>query len=135
MSRPASEASHAAATRLARSQSAKTNTAPAVTSKQQPPPPPPHPQHVRLFVANLRLLDLDLRDDWPNVSVHTFSARTADQKQRISGAEWALFRLFEIWDPPETAQVRATPPAMAALLTAPDRSCVPSSRRSSRCSR
>lgn len=56
-------------------------------------------------MTNLRLLDFDLRDDWPDISVQTFSAKNADQKQRISGTEWALFRLFEIWDVDETAQV------------------------------
>jgi hypothetical protein len=60
---------------------------------------------IKLFVTNLRLLDLDLRDDWPVITVQTFSAKNADQRQRISGTEWALFRLFEIWDPDETAQV------------------------------
>ncbi|KAJ4337485.1 hypothetical protein N0V87_004631 [Didymella glomerata] len=58
---------------------------------------------VRRFVTNLRLLDLDLRDDWPDITAQTFHARNADQKQRIGGTEWALFRLFEIWDPTETA--------------------------------
>jgi hypothetical protein len=60
---------------------------------------------VKLFVTNLRLLDLDLRNDWPGITVQTFSAKNADQRQRIGGTEWALFRLFEIWDPDETAQV------------------------------
>ncbi|KAI4921644.1 hypothetical protein J4E90_000070 [Alternaria incomplexa] len=59
---------------------------------------------IRLFVTNLRLLDLDLRPDWPEITIQTFSAKNADQRQRIGGAEWALFRLFEIWDPNETAQ-------------------------------
>jgi hypothetical protein len=53
----------------------------------------------------LRLLDLDLLNDWPGITVQTFSAKNADQRQRIGGTEWALFRLFEIWDPDETAQV------------------------------
>ena len=61
---------------------------------------------VKLFVTNLRLLDLDFRNDWPGITVQTFSAKNADQRQRIGGSEWALFRLFEIWDPDETAQVR-----------------------------
>ncbi|KAH8729007.1 HAUS augmin-like complex subunit 6 N-terminus-domain-containing protein [Phaeosphaeriaceae sp. PMI808] len=59
---------------------------------------------VKLFATTLRLLDLDLLDDWPDITVQTFSARNADQRQRISATEWALFRLFEIWDPKETAQ-------------------------------
>jgi len=60
---------------------------------------------IRLFVTNLRLLDLDLCQDWPGITVQTFSAKNADQKQRIGGTEWALFRLFELWDPDDTAQV------------------------------
>lgn len=65
------------------------------------------PSDTRLFVTNLRLLDLDQKPDWPTITVQTFSSRNADQKQRIGGVEWALFRLFEIWDPEETSQVRA----------------------------
>lgn len=108
MSRPISQASNAAAsTRLghARNLSVKTNTTNTIT-KPQPPPNPIPASDVRLFVTNLRLLDFDLRDDWPNITTQTFSAKNADQKQRIGGTEWALFRLFEIWDPTETAQVR-----------------------------
>lgn len=60
---------------------------------------------IRLFVTNLRLLDFGQRQDWPDITVQTFSAKNADQRQRIAGTEWALFRLFEIWDPNETAQV------------------------------
>ncbi|KAF9694233.1 hypothetical protein EKO04_007872 [Ascochyta lentis] len=96
MSLPASHASHAAAasTRL----SVKTNTA------TKPPANPIPASHVRLFVTNLRWLDLDLRLDWPNITTQTFSAKNADQKQRIACTEWALFRLFDMWDPSETAQ-------------------------------
>jgi hypothetical protein len=54
----------------------------------------------------LRLLDLDRRPDWPDITVQTFSAKNADQRQRIQAVEWTLFRLFEIWDPVETSQVR-----------------------------
>ncbi|KAH7064040.1 HAUS augmin-like complex subunit 6 N-terminus-domain-containing protein [Paraphoma chrysanthemicola] len=100
MSRSTSQASTATTTAgngLSRSLSVKTNT------KAQPLNPLPA-SDVKLFVTNLRLLDLDLREDWPDISVQTFSAKNADQKQRIGGTEWALFRLFEIWDPNETAQ-------------------------------
>ncbi|KAF2705709.1 hypothetical protein K504DRAFT_460412 [Pleomassaria siparia CBS 279.74] len=62
------------------------------------------PSDIKLFVTNLRLIDLDLRPDWPGITVQTFSLKNADQKQRIGGVEWALFRLFEIWDPEETSQ-------------------------------
>src|SRR5690242_9465693 len=117
MSRPTSQTSSlAAATRLghARSQSVKTNTTNTVT--KLPPNPIPAPD-IRLFVTNLRLLDFDLREYWPGITTQTFSAKNVDQKQRISGTEWALFRLFEIWDPTETAQVRLKALGMNVLLT------------------
>jgi hypothetical protein len=60
---------------------------------------------TKIFVTNLCLLDLDLKTDWPGITIQTFSAKNADQRQRISGTEWALFRLFELWDPNETSQV------------------------------
>jgi hypothetical protein len=81
-----------------RSLSVKTNAKPQSSASAIP-------SDVKLFVTNLRLLDLDLRNDWPGITVQTFSAKNADQRQRIGGTEWALFRLFEIWDPDESAQV------------------------------
>ncbi|KAF3041799.1 hypothetical protein E8E11_005170 [Didymella keratinophila] len=98
MSRPTSQAS---ALQHARGLSAKP-AAPSTTTLNATNPLPA--SDVRLFVTNLRLLDFDLRDDWPDITPQTFNARNADQKQRISGTEWALFRLFEIWDPTETGQ-------------------------------
>ncbi|KAF3043743.1 hypothetical protein E8E12_009338 [Didymella heteroderae] len=98
MSRPTSQAS---APQHARGLAAKTNTTSTTALHAKNPLPA---SDVRLFVTNLRLLDLDLRDDWPDITTQTFSARSADQKQRISSTEWALFRLFEIWDPTETSQ-------------------------------
>ncbi|KAF1995440.1 hypothetical protein P154DRAFT_566724 [Amniculicola lignicola CBS 123094] len=83
---------------LSRTLSVKTNNKPAANVTHTPT------SDVKLFVTNLRLLDLDTRNDWPGITVHTLSSRTADQKQRIGGVEWALFRLFEIWDPVETSQ-------------------------------
>ncbi|KAF2850442.1 hypothetical protein T440DRAFT_507921 [Plenodomus tracheiphilus IPT5] len=74
------------------------------TTARAPPAPTSTATDIKLFVTNLRLLDLDTRDDWPGITVQTFSAKNADQKQRIGGTEWALFRLFEIWDINETAQ-------------------------------
>ncbi|KAF2743438.1 hypothetical protein M011DRAFT_451309 [Sporormia fimetaria CBS 119925] len=62
-----------------------------------------HMSDIKLYITNLRLLDLDLRPGWPQISVQTFSSKNAGQKQRIGGVEWSLFRLFEIWDPQETA--------------------------------
>jgi len=59
--------------------------------------------HVSLFLTNLRLLDLDRYPDWPEISASTFGTRdTAQgQKKRIQCVEWALYRLFTLWDPDE----------------------------------
>ncbi|OAL48096.1 hypothetical protein IQ07DRAFT_682197 [Pyrenochaeta sp. DS3sAY3a] len=101
MSRSTSQSSTATTTTtthgLSRTQSVKTNTKTQSLNSLSA-------SDIRLFVTNLRLLDLDLRSDWPGITVQTFSAKNADQKQRIGGAEWALFRLFEIWDAHDTAQ-------------------------------
>ena len=61
------------------------------------------PSSIGLFLTNLRLLNLDLRDDWPDISTSTFS--TKDQKKRIQSVEWALYHLFCIWDPEEARDV------------------------------
>ncbi|RYN44362.1 hypothetical protein AA0114_g10032 [Alternaria tenuissima] len=100
MSRPpstASTATTATANGHSRTLSVKSIPKPQVVNPISTP-------DIRLFVTNLRLLDFDLREDWPGITVQTFSAKNADQRQRIGGTEWALFRLFEIWDANETAQ-------------------------------
>ncbi|KAL2885253.1 hypothetical protein HOO65_080203 [Ceratocystis lukuohia] len=58
---------------------------------------------LKLFLANLRALDLDLRPDWPDISPLTFasSASSLGQKKRVQSVEWALFYLFKLWDPEE----------------------------------
>ena len=65
------------------------------------------PSNVNLFLTNIRLLDLDLRDDWPGITVQTFSTKDAQQNQkaRIQCVEWALYRLYEIWDRDEARNV------------------------------
>lgn len=65
------------------------------------------PSHVALFLTNLRLLDLDRRQDWPGITPVTFATKDSQQniKKRIQCVEWALFRLFEIWDPEEAREV------------------------------
>ncbi|KAK2626372.1 hypothetical protein QTJ16_004634 [Diplocarpon rosae] len=62
------------------------------------------PSNVALFLTNMRLLDLDLRPDWPDISALTFSTKDAqqNQKKRIQCVEWALYQLFALWDPEET---------------------------------
>jgi hypothetical protein len=64
--------------------------------------------YVALFLTNLRLLDLDLREDWPEISTKTFSTKDAqqNQKRRIQSVEWALYQLFALWDPEEAQNVR-----------------------------
>lgn len=66
------------------------------------------PSNVNTFVRCLRLLDFHLRDDWPNVSEQLFSAKCLQQnlQQRVKCVEWSLYRLFEIWDPSYTKDVR-----------------------------
>ena len=62
---------------------------------------------VATFVRCLRLLDLDLCDDWPGVTEQTFSTRSSHQnlQHRVKCVEWSLYRLFEIWDSEETKNV------------------------------
>lgn len=94
---------------LGRSRSLRTSTAssnlrlPSSSNSQ----PPSGPSYVALFITNLRLLDLDLRDDWPDITAVTFSTKDVqqNQKKRIQSVEWALFQLFAIWDPEETRNV------------------------------
>ncbi|KAB5555084.1 HAUS augmin-like complex subunit 6 N-terminus-domain-containing protein [Coniochaeta sp. 2T2.1] len=64
---------------------------------------PPTVSSVSLFLTNLRLLDLDLRPDWPDINPLTFTAKDAaqGQKKRIQCVEWALYQLFCLWDPDE----------------------------------
>ncbi|KXJ88165.1 HAUS augmin-like complex subunit 6 N-terminus-domain-containing protein [Microdochium bolleyi] len=65
---------------------------------------PSSTSNLALFLTNLRLLDLDLEPDWPDITPATFSSRDAagGQKKRIQAVEWALFQLFVLWDPSET---------------------------------
>ncbi|KAI4195294.1 MAG: hypothetical protein LQ350_007275 [Teloschistes chrysophthalmus] len=58
---------------------------------------------VSSFITNLRLLNLDQLDDWPDVNLSLFAIRNAreNQKQRIRCVEWALYKLFTLWSPKE----------------------------------
>ncbi|KYK57421.1 hypothetical protein DCS_04430 [Drechmeria coniospora] len=83
--------------RTPQSQAAPGRTSPALLGGGTVPP-------VTSFLRSLRLLDLDLLPDWPGISVDTFAATAANtgvqaQKRRIRCVEWALFRLFTLWDP------------------------------------
>ena len=65
---------------------------------------------IPLFLANLRLLNLDLRNDWPEIATNDFDTKHAaqNQKRRISCVEWSLYRLFELYDSGVTKEVRAS---------------------------
>ena len=59
------------------------------------------------IVKNLKFLDLDTTKDWPLITIETFAANDSvkNQKNRIQSAEWALYKLFEIWDIKNTRDV------------------------------
>ncbi|KUI54962.1 hypothetical protein VP1G_02371 [Cytospora mali] len=59
--------------------------------------------NVSIFLTNLRLLDLDLLPDWPDINPLTFTNKdlAQGQKKRIQSVEWALYQLFWLWDPEE----------------------------------
>ncbi|KAI4851233.1 hypothetical protein E4T44_02256 [Aureobasidium sp. EXF-8845] len=76
---------------------------PNISHASKPLPPKSRsisPSNISLFVSNLRLLNLDQRQDWPDVTIQTFDTKDAlqNQKKRVSCTEWSLYRLFEIWD-------------------------------------
>lgn len=75
-------------------------------SKSQLPRPK---SSISVFLTNLRLLDLDKRPDWPSTSPQLLLGKDGpkNQKNRIQFIEWALYRLFELWDPEETSNVSA----------------------------
>ena len=63
---------------------------------------------ISLLLTNFHLLDLDRRDDWPSLTAQTFTSKNTlqNEKTRIQCVEWTFYRLFEIWDPVETKDVR-----------------------------
>ncbi|TQV92836.1 hypothetical protein IF1G_08760 [Cordyceps javanica] len=74
-----------------------TPTTPSATKAAAPGP------SIHTFLTNLRLLDLDLLEDWPEITPATFAGTTQNHKRRVQAVEWSLYRLFEIWDPEDTA--------------------------------
>ncbi|RKF83737.1 hypothetical protein GcM3_009021 [Golovinomyces cichoracearum] len=73
------------------------------TSNVITPPSQKEPSNISLFLTNLRLLNLDLYEDWPKIDSLTFSKNNLqqNQKKRISCVEWALYQLFVLWNPEE----------------------------------
>lgn len=68
------------------------------------------PSNLDLFLANLRILDLDLLEDWPGITAQTFGSSAAGQKRRIQAVEWSLYYLFSLWDPQEAQTASPRPP-------------------------
>ncbi|KAJ5324995.1 hypothetical protein N7476_003595 [Penicillium atrosanguineum] len=68
----------------------------------------PAPSHLTVFIRNLKLLQLDQREDWPDITLRSLSPSSQNQRQRIRLVEWALYYLCTIWDP-ETAQTKLRP--------------------------
>jgi len=89
---------------LARSRTLRSNTLGSLKPLfAAPPQTAAGPSNISLFLTSLWLLDLDLRDDWPDITVLSLS--TKDAKKRIQCVEWALYQLFEIWDPDDARHV------------------------------
>ena len=89
--------------------SGKANAPPSSASSMPAPAQPstailssmwPASGNIPTYLRCLRLLDLDLQDDWPSGTDALFSAKTSQQslQQRVKFVEWSLYRLFEIWD-------------------------------------
>ncbi|KAL8831024.1 MAG: hypothetical protein Q9170_005474 [Blastenia crenularia] len=59
---------------------------------------------IPTFLTNIRLLDLEDEEAWPTITADLFNAKDAraTQKQRIRCVEWALYRLFELWNSKDT---------------------------------
>lgn len=57
---------------------------------------------ISLFITNLRLLNLDLLPDWPNIAVSSLGNQ--DARTRIKCTEYALYQLFRLHDPATTVE-------------------------------
>ncbi|KAL4933577.1 uncharacterized protein BDV17DRAFT_298981 [Aspergillus undulatus] len=68
---------------------------------------PPQSSHT-VLIRNLQLLEFDQLEDWPGITLRTFSPSSQNQRQRIKAVEWILYRLFALWDP-ETARDKLRP--------------------------
>lgn len=61
-----------------------------------------NPSFITLYITNLKLLDLDLLQDWPDLSALSFS--TSESRTRIRSTEWSLYQLFLLFDPRLTTE-------------------------------
>ncbi|KAK2740738.1 hypothetical protein FQN57_005970 [Myotisia sp. PD_48] len=58
----------------------------------------PHTSPSSVFIGNLKLLQFDLRADWPGILPETLSGNQHNTKRRIQAVEWSLYQLFMIWN-------------------------------------
>lgn len=82
----------------------------AAPPAQAQAPAAAHSSPLSVFLTNLQLLDLDLLPDWPDISPTTFATSGPGVKRRVQCVEWALFRLFSLWDPQEAANAKLPKP-------------------------
>ena len=82
----------------------------SMSKPQAPPAPTNATSSLSVFLTNVHLLDLDRSEDWPAISAQTFTSKNTlqNEKSRIHCVEWAFYRLFELWDPGETKDVRTS---------------------------
>ncbi|PYI08235.1 hypothetical protein BO78DRAFT_365254 [Aspergillus sclerotiicarbonarius CBS 121057] len=79
------------------------------TPRPKPPSANWAPQApLSVFVRNLQLLQLDLHDDWPHISLRSLADTSQNQRQRVKAIEWALYHLVTLWDP-STARDKLRP--------------------------
>ena len=62
----------------------------------------PSSNTISLFLTNLRLLDLDLNQDWPNITTSSFF--DLDARTRLRCTEYTLYQLFRLYEPATTAE-------------------------------
>ncbi|KAL4968604.1 uncharacterized protein BDV14DRAFT_144691 [Aspergillus stella-maris] len=77
------------------------------TLRPKPSNWPPQSSHT-VLIRNLQLLELDQLEDWPAITLRTFSPSSQNQRYRIKAVEWVLYRLIALWDP-ETARDKLRP--------------------------
>ncbi|KAI2085198.1 hypothetical protein LOZ36_004172 [Ophidiomyces ophidiicola] len=62
----------------------------------------PGPRPLVIFIRNLKLLGLDRRPGWPDISPTILAGTQSNLRQRIQVVEWSLYHLFLLWDRTET---------------------------------
>lgn len=67
------------------------------------------PSPLTVFIRNLKLLQLDQREDWPDITLRSLSPSSQNQRQRLRLVEWALYYLFTVWDSEGARNVLAIP--------------------------